>query len=86
VAARKATLLAGELTVGKAVDPTADHTVLLGLRVAEAREASDAAMLEVRRLRIAQDATDAGFAQLRADITVTEAQLDAVMRADERLR
>jgi hypothetical protein len=44
------------------------------------------ATLEVARSRIARDAKDAGFAQLRADIAATEAQLDAVVRADERLR
>jgi hypothetical protein len=86
VAARKATLLKSELTVGKAADPTADYTVLLGFRVAEAQETCDMATLEVARSRIARDATDAGFAQLRADIAATEAQLDGVMRADERLR
>jgi hypothetical protein len=86
MAAREATLLKGELTVAMAADPTADYTVLLGFRVAEAQETSDMATLEVARSRIARDAKDTGFAQLRADIAATEAQLDAVVRADERLR
>jgi hypothetical protein len=86
MAAREATLLKGELVVAMAADPTADYTVLLGFRVAEAQETSDMATLEVARSRIARDAKDAGFAQLRADIAATEAQLDAVVRADERLR
>jgi hypothetical protein len=86
MAAREATLLKGELTVAMAADPTADYTILLGFRVAEAQETSDMATLEVARSRIARDAKDAGSAQLRADIAATEAQLDAVVRADERLR
>jgi hypothetical protein len=86
MAAREATLPKGEINVAMAANSTADDTVLLGFRVAEAQKRYGSRDKRYGDARIARDATDAGFAQLRADIAATEAQLDAVVRADERLR